>query len=241
VLFRSAVRRVSWHWARLAGLGVGLCVFFLGGLLVSAKIGGGNNIHNLDAFLALLLVIAAYTCFGRFAPDGEQTALSVYLPGRLAALAAILPLLFYLPNTTLQLPKPNPNYSQVVNVLQGYVDRAEQSGQGEVIFMGERQLLPLGVIHGATLVPEYEKWFLMEMAMAGNDRYYADFDRDINSQRFGLIVSEPLQQWSRGKNYPFGEENDRWVMRVSEQILANYQLAAEYPQFNFDIYIPKPR
>ncbi len=43
------------HPVRWLGLAGALAVLFAGGLVVSAKIGGGGNLHNLDAYLVLLL------------------------------------------------------------------------------------------------------------------------------------------------------------------------------------------
>ena len=37
-----------------------LLIFFAGGIVVSVKIGGGSNLHNMDAFLVFLLVAAVY-------------------------------------------------------------------------------------------------------------------------------------------------------------------------------------
>ena len=53
------------HPVRHAGIIVALFIFLAGGLIVSAKIGGGGNLHNLDAFLVLLMVIGTYIFFDR--------------------------------------------------------------------------------------------------------------------------------------------------------------------------------
>ncbi|HLF89212.1 MAG TPA: hypothetical protein VI451_09725, partial [Anaerolineales bacterium] len=53
------------HPIRWLGIGGVIGVFFAGGLVVSAKIGGGSNLHNMDGYLALFLVAGAYTIFGK--------------------------------------------------------------------------------------------------------------------------------------------------------------------------------
>jgi len=59
----------EYHLLRLLGLAAVLLVLFAGGVVVSVKIGGGSNLHNLDAYLSLLLVIGSYIYFERFLPD----------------------------------------------------------------------------------------------------------------------------------------------------------------------------
>ena len=56
-------------------------MFFGGGLAVSVKIGGGTNLHNLDAYMVLLLVATAELGFGRFAPPkGGKAAKPLVVP-----------------------------------------------------------------------------------------------------------------------------------------------------------------
>ena len=47
-LYRSGL---NYHLVRHLGVATIVLVLFTGGLIVSTKIGGGNNIHNLDAYL----------------------------------------------------------------------------------------------------------------------------------------------------------------------------------------------
>ncbi len=60
-------RRV--HWLRWLGLAGELLVLFVGGLIVSVKIGGGSNLHNMDAYLVLLLIIGVHFYLGRVEID----------------------------------------------------------------------------------------------------------------------------------------------------------------------------
>ncbi len=232
------LRRRAWHPLRLAALALGLAVFFFGGMVVSAKIGGGNNIHNLDAFLTLLLVIAAFAFFKRFTPDRSIPERWHPIPA-IAVLAAVLvPICFTLPAAPLQLPRPPSAPESAIAEIQKYVDQANASG-GEVLFMTERQLLPTGAVRDVRLVPEYEKWFQMEMSMAGNATYFQGFHRDLQTHRFAAIIAEPLTLAQQGRTQEFGEENDVWVRWVSTAVLENYQAAVSLPQYNFTIYIPK--
>ncbi|HEX9012432.1 MAG TPA: hypothetical protein VF813_02905, partial [Anaerolineaceae bacterium] len=228
----------AWHALRLAALGLFLLMFFAGGLVVSAKIGGGNNIHNLDAFFVLLLTIAASLYFGRFAPDRELEGPQLGIPTALIVGGMCLTGLLGLAGRELVLRQPVAGAEEAIAAVQANVDAVNRGGGGEILFMTERQLLSLGMVRGVKLVPEYEKWFLMEMAMGGNQTFYAQFDQAVRSRRFALIVSEPLQLGSRAGR-PFEEENNVFMKYVSAEVLANYTAAAEYPQFGFTIYKTK--
>jgi hypothetical protein len=235
----AILRRRCWHTIRLLGL-IGLVgVFFSGGLVVSAKIGGGDNIHNMDAYFTLIWIIAAYTYFDRFSPDRPSLSAAMAFPAWMVVSAIAIPLLFVLPAASRQMPDHFPYEAQALAQIQSYVDQVNQSGgKGDILFIDQRQLLSLGLIKGVKLVPEYEKVFLMEMAMAQNANYFEKFDQDIQSHRFALIVCEPLQLGTRGKNRPFGEENDAWVKWVSVVVLANYKPVLSMPDIGFAIYAP---
>jgi hypothetical protein len=105
--------------------------------------------------------------------------------------------------------------------LRAYVTAAAERG-GEVLFIAERHLLTFDMIEGIRLVPEHERTFLLEMAMAGNQEYLGRFRQDIESQRFAVIVSQQLFLNYKGSAESFGEENDAWVRWVAEPILCYY-------------------
>ncbi len=58
-------RLTAWHPIRLMGLAGMLVVLFAGGLVVSVKIGGGGDLHNMDAYMTLLGIVAGYLFFDR--------------------------------------------------------------------------------------------------------------------------------------------------------------------------------
>ena len=94
---------------------------------------------------------------------------------------------------------------------------------GEVLFISDRHLLTFHLIEGIDLVPQYEKTFLMEMAMSDNQAYFDAFNRDLKSHRFDLIVVNPQHIKYKGRDYIFGEEDDAWVRYVSTALLEHYQ------------------
>jgi hypothetical protein len=220
-----------WRWLGLAAI---LGVLLAGGLVVSVKIGGGSNLHNLDAYLALLLVIGAYLYAGRFTPDapGEPNR---RFDGALAAFAVLVPVLFVV---TAGGPLPQRDFAAAQQAIQTIQQQIDQS-DGEVLFIRERQLFMFDELHNVRLVPDYEVVFLMEMAM-GNNRVYLDaFDRDLANHRFALIITDTPPTQLQGRSHAFGEENDAWVERVSRPLLCAYEPVAEFSDVNLVVMAPR--
>jgi hypothetical protein len=216
--------RDSYRPIRFFGVGSILFVLFITGLIVSAKIGGGNNIHNLDAYLLILLITGSYIYFDKTSPDYKRSERST--PRRLAnvflAAAILIPVLFLL-QTGKSLTFPDQDKSaNALLTIQEYADQAVQDG-GKVLFIAERQLLVFNDIEGIPIVPDYERQILMEMAMAGDENYLDEFSRRIENQEFALIVIEPLKVNYKGRDFAFGEENDAYVRWISEPILCSYE------------------
>ncbi len=214
--------RRRYHPIRLLGLAAILLVLFAGGLVVSTKIGGGSNLHNLDAYMALLLVTGAYLYFDRFSPEAPGAGPApAPRPAALGALLAVTAVFTLMSGSAYRLPPPEQT-RQALDTLRSYVKEAVAQG-GEVLFITERQLLTFDYLEGAGLVPDYEKVFLMEMAMAGNPDYLGRFNEDLRSKRFSLIVSEPLFERIKDSSNIFGEENNAWVRNVSRPVLCYYK------------------
>lgn len=203
-----------------------LVVFLAGGLVVSTKIGGGDDLHNMDAFLVFLMLIGGYALREEpdlFSGEGRPWA---YLSLKWAAF--LVPVGFAL---SLGGPVQRPDLEagwKALDRLRASV--AEVSGNGgEVLFIAERHLLTFGMIEGVKLVPEYEKTFLMEMAMSSNEAYLERFSEDLRSGRFALIVTNPQGIRYKGRDYPFGEEDDAWVSQVAVRILEAYKTVETIP------------
>jgi hypothetical protein len=217
------------HPLRLLGLASILTMLFIGGVVVSVKIGGGSNLHNLDAYLVLLLVICGVIYFGALRFDRHQTShtwaqLPAWLEPLLLALTVAIPIGYAL-SIGGPLPQRNPTVAGLA--LQAVAQAVEYSNQQgkEVLFISQRHLLTFDMLGDTTtlLVDNYELVFLMEMAMAGNRPYLDAFQSDLQHQRFGLIVSGPLTTNLQGRLHSFGEENDAWVKEISIPILCYYE------------------
>ena len=90
IVIRS-YRMAQWNPARLLMISAALFVLFLGGLLVSLKIGGGADIHNLDAYWVLLLIVFSYLVFARYRMENGELSRSVPLPWLLVFALLIMP------------------------------------------------------------------------------------------------------------------------------------------------------
>jgi hypothetical protein len=236
-LYKSAF---NYHLIRRLGIGVILLVLFLGGLIVSTKIGGGNNIHNLDAYLLILLITGSYVYFEKTAPDNKLPERNT--PQRLShlfiSLAILIPVLFTLQDgKPVSLPKPAKTENARLTIQEYATDVATNGGK--VLFIAERQLLTFGEIEGIPLIPEYERMNLMEMVMGGNEAYLNEFHRRIANQEFALIISEPLKIKYKGKSQQFGEENDVYVHWVSEPVLCYYESVKTISKFPLQLLMPR--
>ncbi len=243
----------QYHPIRLLGLAAILFVLLAGGTVVSVKIGGGSNLHNLDAFLTLLLVIASFIFYDKFSLDedglADATKENVGLPlkagsPRFASLESVLLILAVLAPVafTVTVGDPLPSYdmktaySDLAEIKQ-VVEQASLAG-GEPLFISERQLLTFHQID-APLFPDYELVFLMEMSMANNRPYLQAFHDDLKAHKFAVIVSQPLSTNIQGSAHTFGEENDAWVRGVSKPVLCFYKPLMEFPSVKLVLYVPR--
>ncbi len=221
----------AYHPLRLMGLAGILLVLFAGGVVVSVKIGGGSNLHNLDAYLVLLLVECLYIFLNAFIPEREEQVnasprpgMHIHLQRILLLLAIAIPCAFSVSSGG---PLPARDFAaaqSALEQLQQEVQQAEAAG-GEILFINQRHLLTLNMLgeQSIPLVPDYELVFLMEMAMARNQAYLEQFQSDLEAQRYKLIVSGPLSTALQGPAHSFGEENDAWVRKVARPILCYYE------------------
>ncbi|MFZ2095306.1 MAG: hypothetical protein WAV05_01590, partial [Anaerolineales bacterium] len=242
----------TYHTIRILGLVAILGVLFIGGVIVSVKIGGGSNLHNLDAYLSLLLVIGSFVYFDRFQPDetiqsnedtGVQSKLSPgslfrFIEGLFITGAFVIPMYFTL-SVGGQLPQRD--FPAAQSALQSINNTTQQTANygGEVLFISQRQLLTFNYVQNVPLVPDYELVFLMEMAMSDNPSYMDTFHTDIANQRFAMIVSEPLVIQFQGRSHGFGEENDAWVTNVSEPVLCYYEPSLVLESVSVVLYTPR--
>jgi len=244
-------------WQKMA-LGLPLLAFLIVGLIVSTKVGGGGDLHNLDMFLIGLLfsAVIAWENGGKEWFQRVDTAplwvkgaliLLMAIPGRFpvselrgfqfAEEASWLTALTDVEDARfLEMLPPDQEVQKVLQTIRREVNVARKNG--EVLFIDQRQLLTFGYIRNLPLVPEYEKKVLMNEALAGEAHYFQKFYQDLQARRFALIVTEPLKSPIRDSSYQFGEENNAWATWVVDPLLCYYQPIATFKSVQVQLLAP---
>jgi hypothetical protein len=236
IIFLSR-RQGLFHPLRLAGIFAALLVLFLGGLVVSIKIGGGSDLHNLDAYLLLLMVLGGYFYLDRMAYDSDKVAAPVGYPSILVVMVILIPVWLSVRQVS---PFMTWDVSQTNHLLESVKSQTESVAQkgGEVLFITQRQLLALKDVD-VPLVPDYEQDYLMEMVMSHNRPYLDRFQKDLQTQRFSMIVASAYSSSMQGPDNAFGNENDAWVEEVVIPLNCYYQELPGYKNQDVAFYIPR--
>jgi hypothetical protein len=211
-----------------------LLVFLSGGIVASVKIGGGNNLHNLDMFLVSLAILAGLALRNvRLDTSAWPSMMRLAL-----TLAILLPAWAAIRSgSPLKLPPPEVSRKALENIR---VQATQASQSGEVLFMDQRQLLTFGLVDGIRLIPEYEKKYMMDRAMAGDGEYFEAFYQDLARHRFALIISDMQFKMIKDSNYAFSEENNAWVKWVSEPLLCYYTPLRTLQNVDVQLLVPNP-
>ncbi len=257
-LVRSSRWTLNW-WQGLAILAP-LLAFLAVGIVASAKIGGGGDLHNLDMFLVGLL-FAAGAAWDRLGHRWmlERASLLPIMQTMLIALLALpvwAPLVnmrpwLYADDLSRLQTLADADESRELRVLPSHAiieasldsirkNVAVAQKRGEVLFMDQRQLLAFGFVTDVPLVVEYEKKYMMDQAMTGpNAPVFAAFYSDLAAQRFAMIVTEPLRLPIKDATYGFGEENNAWVTLIAEPILCYYEPYATLTEVKVELFLPR--
>ena len=222
------------RWLGLAGMGL---VLLAGGLVVSTKIGGGSNIHNLDAFIVLVLLVGSYVWMGHWASErGDRPP--VWKPWLLSLLIVVIPVTWNLidvkPFVQRDIAKANETLNGIKQIL------AAVPADREILFINQRQLLTFGEITGVRMAPEYEVLTLSELAISNNQAYLERFYLDLSKHRFAVIIAGQQNTIIKDPlTAPFSEENNAWVEHVSTYLLEYYRSYLTIEQFGIEIFLPK--
>jgi hypothetical protein len=233
--------------------------FFVVGIIVSVKIGGGADLHNMDMFLIALFFIAVIAAHceiegwwenNRLGPWWVQSALVMLIAvpafGPLMEMrsynfgsaATWLRTLADVRNErSLDMYPADAVISQSLLTIQREVDSAKTSG--DILFMDQRQLLTFKFIQNVALVPEYDKKILMEQALRSNQGYFEEFYNNLREKQFALIITQPLNTPQKGGDSQFGEENDAWVKWVSIPLLCFYEVKQTLLDVNVQLLVPR--
>jgi hypothetical protein len=233
------------------------------GLIVSVKIGGGGDLHNMDMFIIGLMFAGAIAWRnGAFKWIDEIHAAPVWIRFMMVALIAIpgyKPLIQMTPITIkedittvarladiLEDPLPNPlpdTLPSVPDTVKALEDLRREvtkaSEKGEVLFMDQRQLLTFGYLKDVPLVVEYDKKVLINEAMSANAQYFAGFYQDLANKRFSLIITSPVNRRLDKTEGHFGEENNAWVKWVTTPLLCYYEPLDRLKRVDIDLLVPR--
>jgi len=227
-------RQWKLNWIQKLAYLASTLAFFIVGLIISVKIGGGNNLHNLDMYLVTLVILSSLMF------KGTNSIHPSKLP---AAIQIILLLIVFLPawtafNTGTPLLLPSQNIvAEALETTQTKVEAVRS--QGEVLFIDQRQLLTFGFIQDVPLISDYEKKFLMEQAMGDNFNFFQGFYEDLANKRFSLIVSNPLSRKKQDRSDSFAEENNAWVKWVARPILCFYKPIYTSTEVRIQLLVPR--
>ncbi|RJP48203.1 MAG: hypothetical protein C4583_14670 [Anaerolineaceae bacterium] len=236
LLMWTHLRQNHWHWIRVSGLVSMLLVLLVGGFIVSAKIGGGSNLHNLDGYLTLSLAIGLTLLTDRFSPDREaDSSPRAFSP--LTISLAILALTFFTVSPAFPSLPARDRHENALASLQQLVDETV-AADGQVLFISQRHLLTFGYITGVPLVPEYDNIALMEFAMSNYRPLIDQFHADIAAHKYALIIAPTPPGQLQTRDDPFAEENNAWAKRVSIPMLREYKIIAEFPEGDFVVLAP---
>lgn len=226
---------------RWRGIFLILIVFLLGGMVVSTKIGGGSDLHNLDAFIVLFALSGGSLLAGVYTPEVavQQTKSFRLIP--LWLLGTILIPVFFsfqiAPRWRFQAPTNAMEQVSKLNQALEVVKKAD----GEVLFISNRQLQIFKMVPDFDLVHEYELGYLMEMSIAGNQKYLDKFRSDLQSRKFTAILIDQLNTQYQDKQHAFGEENNAWIDGVLKPLLKDYAPAYTAWEGNINLVVSKSK
>jgi hypothetical protein len=230
------------RWLALLGM---VLILLIGGAIVSTKIGGGGDLHNMDAYLVLLSVLTMF--FGANQASTEKARVE---PSRNEAkpiwgkiswavlyLALLIPLWFALPKLGFFHSYNSDVVEQDIQKINEFVAAAKQNG-GEVLFVTERQLITFGYVNLVLTSHDYEQIELMEMAMSRNRDLLEKFYEDLKNHRFLLIIAEE-QKYSPKKTGSFIEEDQAWITYVGAPLLCHYKPLESISSNNIYFFVPR--
>jgi hypothetical protein len=229
-----------WHFIRPLGLSVILLGLFFGGLLVSVKIGGGTNLHNMDVYLVILLLLAGEIFFG-VGKDDAGKPLKVQMPEWLLAVIFAIPIIFVISYGGGGFPERDMDYAEgQLAQLQAYIDQAEKNG-GDILFISQRHLITFGLVDNVTLVHAHEKLLLQEMAMSQNQAYLDALGLELAEQRYALIIHDPLpSEYRNADQAPLAAENNVVLKEITPLFTCAYQEVNRLLDDGLSILAPAP-
>jgi hypothetical protein len=232
-------------WIRLALVLGCLVIFFTGSTVVSIRAGGGYDLHNYDSFLLLIFITGCFLGMRAITLDApEAMGKPTLINHGILILLLVIPILMAFPKTDTGTYRTTAQTEQVLMEIKQVLQNSPASNADHpILFIDQRQLLVFNLIKDEYIYVPYEEIELMEMAMARNEQYKKQVQRDLENHKFSLIVSDILVPWA--KSYSPNDfdrdwyENNVWVDFAAIPVLDNYMPIYTNKDFGIAIYSPK--
>ncbi|PKO14182.1 MAG: hypothetical protein CVU39_15425 [Chloroflexi bacterium HGW-Chloroflexi-10] len=208
-------------------------VLFLGSIMVSVKIGGGADLHNMDAFLISTLFTFLFSLdWDKVQNFSFKSSSLLILPMFILMLVPVGWRIFAISPIHIRTVEQDQNE---LEILKGTIKNITDECSSPPLFIWQRQLITFGHIDNVEVIGDYELVDLIEMAMAENRPYLRQFANDIENLKFSLVVLDPVpENFGRGKS--FTEENSLWYNDVVSVVAESYLEKIVLPQTGTTIF-----
>lgn len=150
---------------------------------------GGGDLHNLDAFLVFWALITGSLIVGAYTPEKSAENTPPLKAESFGWLLFSLSRCFLrLMQSTMGLFARKTNGRRTLDLCGSRCTLRDRPG--EILFISDRQLVTFGELHSIQMEPEYEKVFLMEMAMGNNRPYLQGFYQKLETHSSGAIITD---------------------------------------------------
>lgn len=224
------------NWMQMLAVLIISIGFLVVGLIISTKIGGGSNLHNLDMYFVSLMVITA-AALNNSNSLSKKILINNYTYAIILAIVMVMPISYSLQVENSINIHDDYEIERSLSVIEDNLNLFKDTG--EILFIDHRQLLTFNLVTQVPLVDEYEKKMLMEMSMNPKPQYLMQFYKDLIEHRFSLIINEPINIIKRGNESDFAEENNAYVKSVSTPLLCFYEPI--YTNLNTKVELLVPR
>jgi hypothetical protein len=230
--------RIYWEWCRGITVVVLLLIFLMGGILVSIKVGGGSDLHNMDAFFILFLTFALSIGFNKFTME-DKTEHKPYKINILFLFAVIiLPVISSIRlGSVMHFPSAGVTQRELWVICE-LLDSVKNDNR-EVLFISEKQLVTYHFCGEVRFSKDYEKIPLMEWAMSNNNLELHKFYEALQKRNFSMIIMDSVYMQRQKKGDVFWIENNLWTDKVLHYVLENYQWVIGFERGKINILIPK--
>ena len=235
---RKNLRKI--HWIRITTIGILLFLFFIGGILVSCKIGGGNNLHNFDGYLILLMVCDLYFVFNVVTGEKKLEGIGTEALKRIILIGIILQggwIIYYLPG--LSGLKTLAAANAEISHIQELVNNVKKNDPRPVLFLYQIQLIATKTIQGVSPVANLDNVALLDFALSNSPSLLSDYYEGVSKQTWSMILMPPVfAENIKNASFEFGEENNTWINYIARPLLCSYHSVEQNLDFDYEIFLP---